>query len=192
MHTHRNPPTQGRDASPSRPQHKVATPPSTPCLPLRRRGRDAFTLIEVLVASAILIVIVLIISMIFRQGAIAWGSGITRTTGIMQVRTLISGATHELRSSTAIISQDITAQNAYKVITETEITAPTFPGLVKAAEEAKGFGIDVKATAFAVVSPDIGSGTNSAVRIEVALSRTNSVSEIIGHSIGGGINIEVR
>ncbi len=79
-----------RDASGAEP----AAPPS------RHAGsRAGFSLIEVMVATLILLVIVMMIGEIFRQGTSSWDSGYARAEGGMIVRGVIGSMQRELSSA---------------------------------------------------------------------------------------------
>ncbi len=53
----------------------------------RTQSRQAgFSMIEVLVASSILVVIVMMLGMLFQQTSLAWRTGVKRASGYMQVR----------------------------------------------------------------------------------------------------------
>ena len=66
-------------------------------------------MIEVLVASAILTVIVMMLGMIFQQSSLAWRSGSKRAEGFMQVRSLIGAIQRD--ASQAI---DVEGVKAYR------------------------------------------------------------------------------
>lgn len=57
----------------------------------RKRNREAgFSMVEVLVASTILIVIVMLLSMIFQQTSLAWRAGVKRADGYLGIRAVLS------------------------------------------------------------------------------------------------------
>lgn len=68
--------------------------------PLSKKNRAGFSLIEVLVATLILLIIVLMIGSIFRQGTSAWDTGYARAEGGMIVRGVVGSIQREL--STAV------------------------------------------------------------------------------------------
>jgi len=55
----------------------------------RSKKNAGFSMIEVLVASTILVVIVMMLAMIFQQTGMAWRTGVRRADAFMQVRSLI-------------------------------------------------------------------------------------------------------
>lgn len=59
-----------------------------------------FSLIEVLVATAILIMIVSMLGLTFRQSSMAWDSGIRRAEGISGVRAVVGAIERDLRAAT--------------------------------------------------------------------------------------------
>ena len=54
-----------------------------------RTGQGGFSMIEVLVASAILTVLVMMLGMLFQQSSLAWRAGSKRAEGYMQLRSLV-------------------------------------------------------------------------------------------------------
>ncbi|OGV63724.1 MAG: hypothetical protein A2498_03905 [Lentisphaerae bacterium RIFOXYC12_FULL_60_16] len=60
------------------------------------RSKQGFTLIEILVAVVILVLIVLMMSTLFHQSAIAWDSGSRKVEGNVQARCLLALITREL------------------------------------------------------------------------------------------------
>ena len=60
------------------------------------RARGGFSLIEVMVATAVLMVIVLMIGAVFRQASSSWDSGYARAEGGMIVRGVIGSIEREL------------------------------------------------------------------------------------------------
>lgn len=60
------------------------------------RGKGGFSLIEVMVATAVLMVIVLMIGSVFRQASSSWDSGYARAEGGMIVRGVIGSIEREL------------------------------------------------------------------------------------------------
>ena len=58
-----------------------------------------FSLIEVLVATALLIMIVGMIGFVFRQSSMSWDSGIRRAEGITRVRAVIGAIERDVRSA---------------------------------------------------------------------------------------------
>ena len=154
--------------------------------------KPAFTLIEILVASAILIVIVLIISMVFHQGAIAWESGIARAESIVHARTLISIGTQELRSAAFVekILPGAAAQYDYKVITTAGEEFRRMDNILALHLSIAGSrnpvgAIDVihyKDYGLVPKYPD-----RPAVKFSVDVYRKNSVPEITGKFWGGSL-----
>ncbi len=63
---------------------------------LLKRGGSGFSLIEVMVATAILMVVVLMIGAVFRQASSSWDSGYARAEGGMIVRGVIGSIEREL------------------------------------------------------------------------------------------------
>ena len=63
---------------------------------LSKRGGNGFSLIEVMVATAILMVVVLMIGAVFRQASSSWDSGYARAEGGMIVRGVIGSIEREL------------------------------------------------------------------------------------------------
>ena len=63
---------------------------------LSKRGGSGFSLIEVMVATAILMVVVLMIGAVFRQASSSWDSGYARAEGGMIVRGVIGSIEREL------------------------------------------------------------------------------------------------
>lgn len=63
------------------------------------RGRGGFSLIEVLVASTILIVIVMMVMMVFQQSIGTWSSGSRRADSQMVVRTIIGSIQRDLANA---------------------------------------------------------------------------------------------
>ena len=51
--------------------------------------KNGFSMIEVLVATSILIVIVMMLAMLFQQTSVAWRTGLLRAQGFMQLRSYI-------------------------------------------------------------------------------------------------------
>jgi len=70
---------------------KVAGPPSPDAA-----GRRGFSLVEVLVATSILIVIVLVIAMVFQQSSGAYATGMTRTDSQVALRTILGSMSRDL------------------------------------------------------------------------------------------------
>ena len=68
-----------------------------------RRNSDSsgFTLIEVLVATFILLVMVLILSKIYHQASIAWSAGFRRADGNMTGRATVGFMARELMNAVA-------------------------------------------------------------------------------------------
>jgi len=70
-----------------------------------KRDRSGFTLLEILVAMAILMVIVLMMATLFHQSSIAWESGLRQAEMTMQARAAISLLRRDLTE--AIAADDI-------------------------------------------------------------------------------------
>ena len=66
--------------------------------------RRGFTLIEIMVATLLLVILVTILTMIFNQSSIAWSVGIASVTGLDRAREDISVYARE--SENAILSDD--------------------------------------------------------------------------------------
>ncbi len=66
----------------------------------KNESRAGFSLIEVMVATMILLIIVLMIGSVFRQGTSSWDSGYARAEGGMIIRSVIGSIQREL--STAV------------------------------------------------------------------------------------------
>ena len=66
--------------------------------------RRAFTLIEVMVATLLMVMLVTILSMIFNQSSIAWSVGLASVTGLDRAREDIS--VHSQGAERAIVSDD--------------------------------------------------------------------------------------
>ena len=64
--------------------------------PLSNKARAGFSLIEVMVATLILLIIVLMIGSIFSQGTSAWDTGYARAEGGMIVRGVVGSIQREL------------------------------------------------------------------------------------------------
>lgn len=60
-------------------------------------NRKGFSLIEVLVATALLVMVVGMIGFVFRQSSMSWDSGIHRAEGISQVRAVMGAIERDLR-----------------------------------------------------------------------------------------------
>jgi hypothetical protein len=72
-----------------------------------RSGRDTaggFSLIEVLVATTLLILIVVMVGMVFRQSMMSWDSGIQRADGSMMVRSVVGAIERDLRAAVSGLS----------------------------------------------------------------------------------------
>jgi prepilin-type N-terminal cleavage/methylation domain-containing protein len=52
-------------------------------------SRNGFSMVEVLVASTILVVIVMMLAMLFQQTSLAWRTGVRRADGFLQIRSAI-------------------------------------------------------------------------------------------------------
>lgn len=62
-------------------------------------NRKGFSLIEVLVATALLVMVVGMIGFVFRQSSMSWDSGIRRAEGTTQIRAVIGAIERDLRSA---------------------------------------------------------------------------------------------
>ena len=60
-------------------------------------NRKGFSLIEVLVATALLVMVVGMIGFVFRQSSMSWDSGVRRAEGISQVRAVMGAIERDLR-----------------------------------------------------------------------------------------------
>ena len=60
-------------------------------------NRKGFSLIEVLVATALLVMVVGMIGFVFRQSSMSWDSGTRRAEGIAQVRAVMGAIERDLR-----------------------------------------------------------------------------------------------
>jgi len=65
----------------------------------KANARTAFSLIEVLVATTLLILIVITVGTIFRQSSLSWDSGQQRADGSMLVRSVIGALERDLRAA---------------------------------------------------------------------------------------------
>ena len=66
---------------------------------IRPKDRAGFSLIEVLVATTILIVIVMMVSMVFHQSIGSWSSGTRRADSQMVVRTILGSIQRDLANA---------------------------------------------------------------------------------------------
>ena len=66
-----------------------------------KKSRFGFTLIEVLVATFILVVIVMILSKVFHQASVAWSAGFRRADGNMTGRSAVGFMARELMNACA-------------------------------------------------------------------------------------------
>ena len=73
--------------------------------------RAAFSLIEVLVATALLVMVVGMIGFVFRQSSMSWDSGIQRAEGISQVRAVMGSIERDLRM--AVDAREFGIQNNF-------------------------------------------------------------------------------
>ena len=69
------------------------------------RGRAGFSMVEVLVASTILVVIVMMLAMLFQQTGLAWRTGVQRADAFMQLRGLVGALQRD--ASAAIDEREI-------------------------------------------------------------------------------------
>lgn len=79
-----------------------APPTARPCdhSTVRPRGRPAaFTLIEVMVATAVMVIMVLMIGSVFQQTSSSWDAGYARAEGGMAVRTVVGSLTRDLATA---------------------------------------------------------------------------------------------
>jgi len=70
----------------------------------RNSKRGGFSLIELLAATVILIIIVLIMSNIFHQSSVAWDGGMRRSNGSMMARSVFGMMTRELAGAVGELS----------------------------------------------------------------------------------------
>lgn len=68
-------------------------------------NRKGFSMVEVLVASTILIVIVMMMAMLFQQTSVAWRTGLMRARGYMQLRSYIGAVQRD--ASAAIDAKNL-------------------------------------------------------------------------------------
>ena len=69
-------------------------------VPLRQpAGRGGFTLLEVVVATAVLIVLTLMIGSLFRQATSAWNTGRVRGSGSMIARSILGSVSRDLATA---------------------------------------------------------------------------------------------
>ncbi len=73
--------------------------------------RQGFSLIEVLVATALLVMVVGMIGFVFRQSSMSWDSGIRRAEGISQVRAVVGAVERDLRL--AVDAREFGQQNSF-------------------------------------------------------------------------------
>ena len=74
--------------------------------------RSGFSMIEVLVASTILTVIVMMLAMLFQQTSVAWRTGLMRASGFMQLRSYIGAIQRD--ASAAIDAKNIPSALLYR------------------------------------------------------------------------------
>lgn len=67
-------------------------------IPARQTSRSGFSLIEVLVAMAILTVIVMVVAGIFQQTSLAWSLGLRRSNAQSAVRAVVGAISRDLAS----------------------------------------------------------------------------------------------
>lgn len=72
------------------------------------RGRAGFSMVEVLVASTILVVIVMMLAMLFQQTGLAWRTGVQRADAFVQLRSLVGALQRD--ASAAIDEREIPAE----------------------------------------------------------------------------------
>jgi len=75
------------------------------------KNRDGFSMVEVLVASTILIVIVMMMAMLFQQTSVAWRTGLIRANGFMQLRSYIGAIQRD--ASAAIDAKNLPEELRY-------------------------------------------------------------------------------
>ena len=63
------------------------------------RKRAGFSMIEMLVASTILVVIVMLLGMLFQQTSLAWRTGVRRANSFMQVRSLVGSIQRDVSAA---------------------------------------------------------------------------------------------
>ena len=61
--------------------------------------RTGFTLIEVMVATAVMVIMVLMVGSVFQQSSSAWDAGYARAEGGMAVRTVVGSLTRDLATA---------------------------------------------------------------------------------------------
>lgn len=75
-------------------------------------NRKGFSLIEVLVATALLVMVVGMIGFVFRQSSMSWDSGIQRAEGISQVRAVMGAIERDLRL--AVDAREFGLKNSFE------------------------------------------------------------------------------
>lgn len=125
----------------------------------RGRSRAAFSLIEVLVATTLLVIIVIMVGMVFRQSTLSWDSGIARADGSMLVRSVVGAIERELRC--AVDARAFTNGN----------------GTAWSRKEAMGIPIDLKVTSMEFIALLEREGnTKEATRIKYSVGASNEVT----------------
>lgn len=75
--------------------------------------KSGFTLVEILVATAILVIIVLIISTVFHQSSLAWDAGTRKAEGGMTARAVLGFMAREMSAAVAdtnILTESLTIE----------------------------------------------------------------------------------
>jgi len=75
---------------------------------MKQANRHGFSMVEMLVASTILIMIVMMMAMLFQQTSDAWRTGLMRANGYMQLRSSIGAIQRD--ASTAIDAKNLPAR----------------------------------------------------------------------------------
>ncbi len=91
---------------------------------MRKTDEKGFTLIEVLVATFILVVMVLILSKVYHQASVAWSAGFRRADGNMTGRSAVGFMARELMNAVADEEylDDMDMKNGEPVITFISLT----------------------------------------------------------------------
>jgi prepilin-type N-terminal cleavage/methylation domain-containing protein len=100
---------------------------------MKNNNRHGFSMIEVMVAAAIMVVIVMMLGMLFQQTSVAWRVGLMRSDGYMQLRAFV-GALQ--RDASAMIDankipQSLRYSNKKQVFGDTEIQFYTMTGTLR-------------------------------------------------------------
>lgn len=87
-------------------------------------SRGGFSLIEILVATTILVILVLVMSSIFHQSSVAWDGGVRKTENNLMARALLGFMSREL--SQAVMDPDIFSGDTLITEGDNKITFVTF------------------------------------------------------------------